>query len=170
MTSDQVILFFLVVHIVSAGIWVSQFVAELALERFASVLKGKPSEAALALARGNVNALMGTVGGVGLLISGVILTAGFHYGVVGIGGVFTPVWLSIMEIIFVIAMGLVGMTITAPFRRLKPVLQQAVDANQPLSSELKSSMDRLILMSRIVNVIVLINIFVGIYGVNGVIH
>ena len=104
-------------HIISAGFWISQFVADMALERFAQTVKGKPAEVALIVAEGHVASMMGTFGGIGILITGLLLTFQFHYGILGIGGVYTPMWLVIKQVIFIIAMGIVGGVVTRPARR-----------------------------------------------------
>ncbi len=163
----QLTLLFLTLHIISAGVWVSQFVAEWALERFAERVKGKPGEVALVMAQGSVASLMGTVGGMGILVTGLLLTFQFHYGILGIGGVYTPTWLVIKQIIFIVAMGIIGAVVTRSARQAMPALIQALSSGQPVPAEAKPVFDRAMLASRLVNLLVLINIFVGIYGVNG---
>jgi len=167
MTNDVFTLIFLAIHIISAGFWISQFVAVIALERFAQTVKGKPAEVAIKMAEGNVESLLGTFGGMGILISGLVLTFQFHYGILGIGGTYTPMWLVTKQVIFIIAMGMVGALVTRPARPIMEMLGKALADGQPASAEAVSALSRVQLMSRIVNVLVLINIFVGVFGVNG---
>ena len=110
---------------------------------------------------------MGTVGGMGILISGLVLTFQFHYGILGIGGVYTPMWLVIKQVIFIIAMGMVGALVTRPARPVMALFGKALADGQPVPAEAAAAFSRIQLMSRIVNVLVLINIFVGVFGVNG---
>ena len=168
MTNDPIVLFFLAIHIIASGFWLSQFVAVMALERFAQVVKGKPAEVAIKMAEGNVESMLGTAGGLGILISGLVLTFQFHYGILGIGGVNTPMWLVIMQVIFVIAMGMVGALVTRPARPVMVALSKALGEGQPVPADAAAAFSRIQLMSRIVNVLVLINFFVGLFGVNGV--
>ncbi|MBI1258757.1 MAG: hypothetical protein GC204_14910 [Chloroflexi bacterium] len=167
MTTDVVSLLFLAIHIISAGFWISQFVAVMALERFAATVKGKPAEVAVKMAEGNVESLLGTFGGMGILISGLVLTFQFHYGILGIGGVYTPTWLVIKQVIFIIAMGIVGSMVTRPARPIMEALGKALTGGQPAPAEAVSALNRVQLMSRIVNVLVVINILIGVFGVNG---
>jgi len=170
MTNDPIVLLFVAIHIIAAGFWLSQFVAVIALERFAALVKGKPAEVAIKMAEGNVESLLGTAGGIGILISGLVLTFQFRYGILGIGGVNTPMWLVIMQVIFIIAMAMVGALVTRPARPIMEMLGKALANGEPAPAEATSGLNRIQLMSRIVNVLVLVNIFVGLFGVNGVMH
>ena len=158
MTNDQLLLLFLALHIIAAGIWISQFVAEMAFGRFMKSLKGKPAEGTILLAEGQVAALLGMIGGTGILITGLLLTAGFHYGILGIGGVYTPTWLVIKQIFYIIAMAIVGMVITRGSRKVMPLIGQAAAAGQPVPAEALSAFARIQMASNIVNLFVLINI------------
>jgi hypothetical protein len=170
MTTDVISLFFLAIHIISAGFWLSQFVAVMALERFAQTVKGKPAEVAIKMAEGNIESMLGTIGGIGILISGLVLTFQFHYGILGIGGVNTPMWLVTMQVIYIIAMGIVGALVTRPARPIMEALGKALSAGLPAPADASAALSRVQLMSRIVNVLVLINIFVGVLGMNAVIR
>src|SRR3954451_17698716 len=140
MTNDVFTLIFLAIHIISAGFWISQFVAVIALERFAQTVKGKPAEVAIKMAEGNVESLLGTFGGMGILISGLVLTFQFHYGILGIGGTATPVWLAIKQVIFIIAMAMVGAVITRPARRVMEVFGKALASGQPAPAEASAAL------------------------------
>ena len=167
MTTDVISLLFLAIHIIAAGFWISQFVAVMALERFAATVKGKPAEVAVKMAEGNIESMLGTFGGMGILISGLVLTFQFHYGILGIGGVYTPMWLVIKQVIFIIAMGIVGALVTRPASPIMEALGKALAAGQPVPSDTAAAFSRVQLMSRIVNVLVLVNILIGVFGVNG---
>lgn len=167
MTPDQLTLFFLAIHIISAGVWISQFFVEVALERFSQSLKGKPGQVIAVLAEARAANLMGMIAGVGILITGLILTYQFRYGILGLFGVATPTWLVIKQVIFIIAMALVGSMISRPTSRALPMMIQAMTSGQPMPADAEAIFNRVTLISRIVNLLVLINIFVGVYGVNG---
>ncbi|HVU11229.1 MAG TPA: hypothetical protein VHD90_08125 [Phototrophicaceae bacterium] len=154
-------------HIISAGVWISQFVAEFALDRLAQSMKGKAGQAIAVLGTARAASLMGTVGGTGILITGLLLTFEFRYGILGIGGVYTPTWLVIKQIIFIIAMALVGSMVTRTTRQALPQVMQAINAGTPLPAEAEAALNRATMVSRIVNLLVLINIFIGVYAVNG---
>ena len=167
MTSDPIMLFFLVLHVITAGFWVSQFVAEQAVARVARMLKGKPGEAAALAAQGRVATALGSSGGLGVLITGLVLTYGFHYGILSIGGVRTPGWLAIMQLVYVVALLIFVVVVGPGARKVGPLLGQAAAAGQPVPADAQAQFDRLQLASRLVNLLVLINMFVGILGVNG---
>jgi hypothetical protein len=167
MTTDVLSLIFLVIHIISAGIWLSQFVAEMALERILRARAGKPDAARLSLVEGEVASLLSSVGGIGILISGLVLTFTFHYGILGIGGVNTPTWLVLMQLFYIVAMGLVGAVVTRGSRQIMPQIEKAANEGQPPSAEAQADMSRIVLVSRLVNVLVLITVFLGVFGMNG---
>ncbi len=167
MTNDILTLIFLALHILSAGIWLSQFVAEFAVERLLRARGGKPDAARLLLAEGEVASLLGSVGGTGILISGLVLTFQWHYGLLGIGGVYTPTWLVLMQLFYIIAMALVGAVVTRGSSRVTPQIEQAAEAGQPVPVEAQAAMSRVVLVSRLVNGLVLITFFLGVFGVNG---
>lgn len=167
MTNDLLILIFLVIHIISAGIWLSQFIAEVAIERFIRGRAEQSGAASLHLAEGEIASLLGSIGGMGILISGLLLTLSFHYGILGIGGVYTPTWLVLMQLSYIVAMALVGAVVTRGSDRVTPQIEQAAANGEPVPAEAQTTLSRMNVVSRLVNVLVLITIFVGVLGVNG---
>lgn len=154
---------FIIVHVVSAGIWVSQFAAKAGIGRLAASIKAPAAGPWLRMAQGGASSFMGQIGGVGVLVSGLVLV-GLNskiFGILGIGP--TPLWLFLMELIFLVAMGVVGVGITRPQRTIMPAIQQAMARNEPPPPEALAGLARIEMMSQIVNLLVLINIILGIW-------
>ncbi|MEP7292810.1 MAG: hypothetical protein ABI835_13590 [Chloroflexota bacterium] len=143
----------LALHIISAGAWISQFIAEFAMERFARKMSGKPGAQLLGMAEGQVASLLGQIGGIGILLTGLGLIGVDGYALFGIGG-YTPTWLIIKQVVYVVAMAIVGGVVIRGTRGL----EAAAAAGQPV--EIPS---RVIMASRLVNVLVLVNIFLAVW-------
>ena len=147
MSAAKVIL--LTLHIISAGAWVSQFFVEVAIERFARTMKGQPGAHLLAIAEGRAASLLGQIGGIGILITGFGLLGVDRYAFLGIGG-HTPLWLMIKQVIYIIAMVIVFAVVIRGTRGF--ATGQA--------TEIPSTV---VLASRLVNVLVLVNIVLAVW-------
>lgn len=151
MSAAKVIL--LALHIISAGAWISQFFAEYAMERFSRKMKGQPGAHLLGMAEGQVASLLGQIGGVGILITGLGLLGVDGYALLGIGG-FTPTWLFIKQVIYIIAMAIVGGVVIRGTRGM----EAAAAAGNPVEIP-----PRVLMASRLVNVLVLVNIVLAVW-------
>ncbi len=143
----------LALHIISAGAWMSQFFVEVVLERYAKKMKGQAGAQMIALSEGRASSLLGQVGGVGILITGLGLVGVDGYAILGIGG-FTPTWLFIKQVIYLIAMAIVGMVIIRGTRSFE------ADVAAGRTTEIPS---QVVLASRLVNVMVMVNIFLAVW-------
>lgn len=142
----------LALHIISAGAWVSQFFVEIAIERFARTVKGKPGAYLITLAQGRAASFLGQVGGMGILITGLGLLGVGGYALFGIGG-FTPRWLFIKQVIYVIAMAIVGAVVIRGTRGLE---EEAVAKGTEVIVP-----PRVLFASRLVNLLVVVNILLA---------
>lgn len=151
MSAAKVIL--LTLHIISAGAWVSQFFVEVTIERLARKMKGQPGAHLLSIAEGRAASMLGQIGGIGILITGFGLIGVDRYAFLGIGG-FTPLWLMIKQVIYIIAMIIVFGVVIRGTRGFSA----AVAAGEP--AEIPTNV---LLASRLVNVLVLVNIVLAVW-------
>jgi hypothetical protein len=154
----------LVIHIISAGFWIAQFPVEMVLQRWLRNHRGKSGELPVIAAVGSILSMMGQIGGMGILITGLGLVAIEGLGFLSIGGN-TPLWLTIKQVNYLIAMGIVGYFIVRPQKEFVGELEAV--ANGGTSSipqnELVQRFNRLMVPSRIVNLLVLINIILAVW-------
>lgn len=151
---------FLIIHVISAVAWLSQFIVGVALQRMAARTKGTAGESWTRLAHGNASSLLGQIGGVGILISGLALLGISQYAILGIGG-FTPTWLFIKQVIYIVAMAITGAMIIRPTPIIMPQLLQAASRGEAPSAETTAQLERVFTISHVVNLLVLINIILG---------
>src|SRR6266536_793954 len=109
----------LALHIISAGIWIAQLAAEFAFRSVMRGSQGKPIELPLLMAKVRVVNFMGQVGGIGILLTGFALLWAENLAFLGIGG-FTPTWLLIKQIVYLVAMGIAFLFIIPTQRKLVP--------------------------------------------------
>src|SRR5215510_1392606 len=91
---------FLFLHICSVSMWVAEAAVSLILGRFIRAYEGQPVEATLTLAMGLLQRGLGTIAGMGILLTGLGLIWQDHYGLLGIGGGITPTWLFIKQVVY----------------------------------------------------------------------
>ena len=102
------------------------------------------------MAQGQLLALLGQLGGVGVLITGIGLISIDGYALFGIGG-FTPTWLFIKQVIYVIAIVIVGAVIT---RGMREMMTAGGSGEIP---------PRVQMASYLVNALVLVNIVLAVW-------
>lgn len=151
---------FLIIHVISAGAWLSQFFVGVALDRMAARAKGTAGESWIRLAQGNASSLMGQIGGIGILISGLALVGISGYGILGLFG-YTPAWLAIKQTIYLIAMAITGALIIRRTPIIIPPILQAASKGEAPPAEVGAQLGRVLTVSHIVNGLVLINIILG---------
>jgi hypothetical protein len=151
---------FLIIHVVCAGIWLSQFVVGVALERMANRAKGTAGESWTRLAQGNASSLMGQIGGIGILISGLALAGISQYGILGLFGN-TPTWLFIKQVVYIVAMAITGALIIRRTPLIIPPILQAAAKGEAPSAASNAELQRVFTVSHVVNLLVLINIVLG---------
>ncbi len=152
----------LTLHIISAGIWIAQVAAEFAYRSVMRGSQGKPIELPLLMAKVRVVNFMGQVGGIGILITGFALlwTDGLTF--LGIGG-FTPTWLLIKQIVYLMAMGIAFLVIIPTQRKLVPQFIEAARGTPTVTPDIRKLAGQMTNASRLVNVLVLVNIFLAVW-------
>jgi hypothetical protein len=148
---------FLVIHIICAGAWISQFPVSLILERVRKSLS--PAQIpAFRVTQGQVLSGLGQIGGMGILVSGFGLIWADGYGLFNLTAP-TPSWLVAKQIFYVVAFGIVGALVIPGQAQMR----KAASSMGELSSEVAAIENRAILASHVVNLIVLINIILAVW-------
>lgn len=152
----------LALHIISAGIWIAQLAAEVGFIAVMRGSQGKPIELPLLMAQGRVLSFMGQVGGIGILLTGfgLLWTNGLSF--LGIGG-FTPTWLLIKQIVYLVAMLIVFLALVPQQRKLIPKIIEAARGTPKVTPEIRQMNTRLTWISRFINLLVLVNIFLAVW-------
>jgi hypothetical protein len=152
----------IVLHIIFAGVWIAQFAAEIGFGLALRGSEGKAVELPLLMARTRVLGFMGQVGGIGILFTGFGLLWVTGLPFLGIGG-FTPTWLLIKQIVFLIAMVIVFIVLTPMQRRLVPQFVQAAKGTPTVTADIRALVSQMTSVSRLINLIVLVNIILGVW-------
>lgn len=152
----------LALHIIAAGIWIAQLAAEVAFTAVMRGSQGKPIELPLLMAQGRVLSFMGQVGGIGILLTGFALLWADGLSFLGIGG-FTPTWLLIKQIIYVIAMFVALAVLVPQQRKLIPQFIEAARGTPTVTPEIRQLSNRLTWISRFINLLVVINILLAVW-------
>jgi len=152
----------LVLHIIAAGIWIAQLAAELGFIAVMRGSRGKPIELPLVMAQSRVISFMGQVGGIGILLTGfgLLWTDGLAF--LNISG-FTPTWLLIKQILYLIAMLVVFVALVPQQRKLVPQIIEAARGMPAVTPEIRALTTRLTWISRFINLIVLVNILLSVW-------
>jgi hypothetical protein len=155
---------FLIIHIVCAGIWLSELVASFVLRRLAKRLEGTPAEAWVHIGAGRTAALMGNIGGIGILISGFALIGVYRWGFLGLWAAdITPAWVILKQALFVVALALTFAVIVPSQRRVRKPLMAAAENAGTITDAERAVLSRTRLVSTIIGVAVLLNIIIGVW-------
>jgi hypothetical protein len=149
-------------HIISAGIWIAQVAADFAFAGVMRGSKGKPIELPLMMAQGRVVGFLGQVGGIGILLTGFGLIWVDGLSFLGIGG-FTPTWLLIKQIVYLVAMGIVFFFIVPTQRKIVPQFIEAARGTPSVTPEIRQLSAQLTNASRLINLLVLVNIVLAVW-------
>jgi hypothetical protein len=154
---------FLFLHICTVSLWVAEGAVSLILGRFIRAYAGKPVEATLTLAMGRLESSLGSIAGMGILLTGLGLIWQDHYGLLGIGGGNTPTWLFIKQVVYIIIMGVVGSLIIPRSRKAEQQLEAAIKDAGAVTPEVRALLGRVNMFGIINTVLVLINVFLAVW-------
>ena len=154
---------FLILHIVCAGVWVSELVVSFVLRRLAKRLEDTPAEAWVRIGAGRTAALKGNIGGIGILVSGFSLIGVYRWGFLGLWAAdVTPTWVILKQALFMVALVLVFAVVVPSQRRVRKPRLQAAEGGASVSVTERTTLDRAPLVSPIVGIVVLLNIIIGV--------
>lgn len=152
----------LVIHIISAGFWISQFLVEFVFRRLQKRAEGTPTELTLMTTSMQLLGSLGQLGGMGILLTGLGLVILEGLGFLGIGGP-TPTWLVIKQVIYLILLGMVFTLIRRGSERLEGLLEQAKTADGIVTPEIREQAAGFGKIALLHNLLVLVNIILAVW-------
>lgn len=151
----------LIIHIISAGAWISEEVVGRIMKRLMDTQKGKPAELTLAKATLTLLSSIGPIASMGILITGIGMTLNNGWVLFGIGG-FTPTWLFIKQIIYVALIVIVMGFVRPNAERLQKAFDVST-AGGVLTDEARGLLPQTWLLGDIHTLLVLINIILAVW-------
>lgn len=153
---------FLLLHLLCAAIWVGLGVVTLLTDRFRGRSAGTLGELYLMRSTLIYAAIMGNIGGIGILITGPGLAGIEHLPWFAFNG--AP-WLAIKQLIFVIVLAMtfgLQVPMTKKVRARIAEEMAGAHATHGASDGLRSSFAQLVRITHIMQILVLINVILGV--------
>lgn len=150
----------LVIHILSAVIWLSFLPADMVLRNSIRQSRGKDGEKKLVSLYLKLNNITGSIGMTGILITGVILTSILPY--YSFFDFSRNHWLATKQVIMVILIILASAVLIPKAKKIRQDLNQDLDTNFPLTEEAVIKIKKLETIITGMNVLVLINFLLAI--------
>jgi hypothetical protein len=143
--------------------WVAEAVVSIILGRFIRAYEDKPVEATLTLAMGRLQSGLGSIAGMGILLTGLGLIWQDHLGLLGIGGGVTPTWLFIKQVVYIILMAVVGSQLIPRSAKVEKQLEATIKEAGTVTSEARVLLARINTLGMINTALVLINVFLAVW-------
>lgn len=153
----------LIIHIMGVAMVFAQLPIELYMRRLLKTQRGTPAELSTMLLQGRLMAFLGSVGGIIILLTGLVLVAVSPFrGVLGIGGP-TPMWLVIKQIIYIIIIILIQVQVQPTAKRVYPQLAAALQGAGSVTEEARGLLSRMETTSLITSALVVVNIILAVW-------
>ena len=154
---------FLILHILSAGVWIGLGVVTVLTNNFRKRAAGTLGELYLMRSTLIYGSVMGNIGGIGILISGPAIAGMAHLPWFAFG---TWPWLAIKQVVFVIVLALTFAVYVPHSKRLGRRIAEEMGGASPAagaSRELRTMFDRIVTIGMIIQILVLLNIILGVW-------
>jgi hypothetical protein len=152
---------FVILHILSAGVWIGLGVVTVLANRYRKRIAGSYGELYIMKATLTFAAVMGNIGGIGILITGGAMTGIRHLPWFDFSGV--P-WLAVKQVVFVIVLAMTFALFVPRSKKVKRLIGETMGGPKPQAgapAELRVLFDRVIAISIIMQLLVLLNIILG---------
>lgn len=151
----------LIIHIIAAGLWLSEEAIGIIFKRLIKANQGKPAELTLAQTAMTLFGTFGPLASMGILLTGIGMTLHSGWALLGIGA-FTPGWLVLKQIIY---LGLIAyvMLVLLPRSNRIAALFEASTASGILSDEGREHLHRFWMIGMVHTLIVLVNVFLAVW-------
>jgi len=152
---------FVILHVLSAGVWIGLGVVTVLTNNFRIRAAGTLGELYLMRATLIFGAVMGNIGGIGILITGSAIAGIQHLPWFAFS---TVPWLAIKQLVFVIVLAMTfGIYVPRSKKIGRRIGEEMGGANPGLgaSPELRTMFDRLVTISLAIQMLVLLNIILG---------
>jgi len=152
---------FVILHILSAGVWIGLGVVTMLANRYRKRVAGSFGELYVMRITTIFAGVMGNVGGIGILITGSAIAGIRHLPWFDFGGV--P-WLAVKQTVFVIVLAMTFAMFVPRSKQVKRMIGEAMGGAQPhsgASDELRRAFDRFVAIGLAIQFLVLLNIILG---------
>jgi hypothetical protein len=142
-------------HIIFAGGWIISLITDLFLKRFISKRNGLPDEKILIGLYLNFSNLLGIIGSIGILLTGVIMVImnpGF-----GFFQMTANHWLTTKQILMVVLLIVIFAFVIPNAKKLRTSINNEINKQIPLGDDAYRNLRKAYRLNFIINVIVLIN-------------
>lgn len=155
---------FLAIHVLCAGLWVANLPVVLILNKLTRRTANTAGEVHYMAAAGRIGLIMGNIGAIGILLSGPALE-GMNpvYGWFQFGDPAQD-WLAWKQVLWVLGLIWTGAFLIPKSKRVREGIIAHMDpkrANTGASDELRTAWSGYVMSVVVLNIIVLINIFLG---------
>ncbi len=148
------------IHIIFAGIWLVNFISDPLYKKAISKNKGNSSESRLiSLYLKNVN-LLGMIGALGILITGIIMVLmnpGYHFFQFSANH-----WLTTKQIVMVIILILLGVKLIPTAKKLRLEIEKDLTSPVDDKLELHNNLKKLYSVNFWMNILVLLNFLLAV--------
>lgn len=151
----------LIIHIISAGLWISEEVIGRIMKPLIDKNKGQAAELTLANATMRLFSTFGPIASMGIFLTGIGLTLNNGWVLFGIGG-FTPGWLLIKQVVYVLLIVLVMLGIRPISERLAKSFSEATH-NGLMTEEAREILSRMWTLGQLHTLLVFINIILAVW-------
>lgn len=151
----------LVPHIIAAGAWITEEVIVLIMERLIKRNRGTASELTLIGATLTLNGTLGQAASSVILITGALLTWTNQWAILGIGA-YTPPWLIIKQVVYILITLVVIFGIIPNSRRLGAEIKTRI-ADGVATEGTRALAARAITLGHVHSLLVLINIILAVW-------
>ena len=157
---------FLILHIICSGCWISILFANISVGGVLKKSVGTLGELYLMRALIAVGSVMGNIGGIGILITGSVITGMDHKGWFPFG---TLNWLACKQVIFIVLLGMTFGVMVPRVKKARRMIAEELAGASPTkgaSVALRKLIMGIMPIGMVMNVLVLLNIILGTWKPN----
>ncbi|MBI3124994.1 MAG: hypothetical protein HYZ10_11380 [Ignavibacteriales bacterium] len=141
-------------HIVFAGIWLINFATEPVLRWQILTNKNKSGERKFISLYLTFANLLGMIGAIGILTTGITLVLNSGYGFFRMTD---NHWLATKQILMIVLLIIIGAVLVPAAKKLRSALGNDLESGTPISDEGYKTLGKIFTLNKVINIIVLIN-------------
>ncbi|KAF0153074.1 MAG: hypothetical protein FD143_514 [Ignavibacteria bacterium] len=144
----------LTLHIVFAGVWLINLASEPVLRNQIITNKNKSGERKFISLYLTFANLLGIIGAVGILFTGVFLVLNSAYGFFSMAD---NHWLATKQMLMVVLLIIIGVVIIPTAKKLRRIIGADLESSASISEDGYNALKKLYLTNKVINIIVFIN-------------
>lgn len=156
---------FVVLHILAALFWLTGFFFSFAFRGLLNSSSERAQTLALRIAQDRIYGMSGAIGGNGILLTGLALLAVDSYGLLSLFGAYTPTWLFIKQVVYIVALVLVFAVIRPAGAKYTVALADAAKGGD--IAQVQALAPRLEQYANLSHSLVIVNIVLAVWGTRG---